>query len=158
MATDTFHIYLYGPPQGTDAATLNRGTPFATSFEAAAERLLENLPTVLLEPDGSFAWASGEGEIVGMIYDAAMLIQYVELRGHGNLGKENWPAGDRTTGDNRPQFRQSPLRHLVQSLAGTPLVDDFSVLVLPERQWKDFQSFEKSLCWAAEPGNQEEAH
>lgn len=59
-----------------------------------------------------------------MIYDAAMVIQYVELRGHCDATR---------------------LRKLVETLAGTTQIDQFAVMVLPERQWKNFQTFAISL-------------
>lgn len=84
----------------------------------------QRLPNVLLEPDGSFAWTGENHQLVGMIYDAAMMIQYVELRGHCD------------------RFQ---LRKLVQTLSGTDQIGDFAIMILPERQWKIFQSFEMSL-------------
>jgi hypothetical protein len=125
MSSETFHIHLYGPDDSSDGPSSSRQTaPIPTSFEAAQQRLEKSLPKVLLEPDGSFAWAGNGYQIVGMIYDAATVIQYVELRGHCD---------------------QSQLRKLVQTLAGELRIDGFGVMVLPDRQWKIFQSFETSL-------------
>lgn len=124
MSLDTFHIHLYGPPAEPTSESASATTPIPTSFEAAQGRLEQTLSNVLLEPDGSFAWASKDHRVVGMIYDAAMLIQYVEFRGHCD---------------------QLQLRKLVKTLSGTDQIDDFAVMVLPERQWKNFQSFVRSL-------------
>ncbi|WP_372894367.1 hypothetical protein [Stieleria sp.] len=124
MPTDSFHIYLYGPHPHADRLPSPDTTPIPTSFEAAGERLHQSLPSILFEPDGSFAWASKDHQVVGMIYDAAMEIQYVEIRGHCDASR---------------------LRKLVEILAGTTQIDQFAVMVLPERQWKNFQSFAISL-------------
>ena len=124
MSDNDFHIHLYGrspgdlPPQG------QRTNPIPTSFEEAQQRLLERMPEMLFEPDGSFAWASVKHQLVGMIYDAGGQIQYVELRGHC-----------------APQ----QLRDLIETLAGSPQIDEFAVMVLPNRQWKIFHTFEKSV-------------
>jgi hypothetical protein len=125
MSLETFHIHLYGPERSTSGPASSRQTnPIPTSFEAAQQRLESLLPSVLLEPDGSFAWAGNGHQVVGMIYDAATEIQYVELRGHCD---------------------RSQLRKLVQTLVGAPRIDEFAIMVLPNRQWKIFQSFEISL-------------
>ncbi|QEF96001.1 hypothetical protein Mal15_00270 [Stieleria maiorica] len=128
MPTDSFHIHLYGPRPDTNLSSGGPMPPIPTSFEAAGERLQRSLPMVLLEPDGSFAWAGKHHQVVGMIYDAAMEIQYVELRGHCDAKN---------------------LRKLVETLAGTVEIDPFAVMVLPERQWKNFQSFANSLVASA---------
>ena len=125
MSSETFHIHLYGPNDVSAGQSSSRQTaPIPTSFEAAQQRLKKSLPTVLLEPDGSFAWAGSSHQVVGMIYDAATMIQYVELRGHCD---------------------RSQLRKLVQTLSGALRIDDFAIMVLPDRRWKIFQSFEMSL-------------
>jgi len=126
MTVAPFHIHLYGPllsdgPQEPPATAST--CPIESSFESAQGRLEQHLPAVLLEPDGSFAWAGPNHQVVGMIYDAAEKIQYIELRG-------------------RCAGRQ--LRRLIETLAGTDAIDQFAVMVLPERQWKVFQSFEKT--------------
>lgn len=120
---ETFHIHLYGPRSGNPASS-QATTPIPSSFEAAEERLIRSLPMALIEPDGSFAWAGPDHQIVGMIYDAAAMIQYVEIRGRLNRGQ---------------------LRDFVEILSGTTKIDDFATMVLPARQWKDFQSFANSL-------------
>ncbi len=124
MHTVSFHIHLYGPHPHADRLPSPATTPIPTSFEAAGQRLHQSLPSILFEPDGSFAWASTDHQVVGMIYDAAMVIQYVELRGHCDATR---------------------LRKLVETLAGTTQIDQFAVMVLPERQWKNFQTFAISL-------------
>lgn len=123
MSSKSFHIHLYGPQESDQKPIAERTPAIPTSFEAAQQRLSDALPDVLLEPDGSFAWAGPTFQIVGMIYDAADQIQYVELRGHCD------PAH---------------LRQLIEILSGMSNIDQFLVMVLPERQWKNFQSFEKS--------------
>ena len=110
MSTETFHIHLYGPDPNAHPSATQKTAPIPTSFEAAQQRLLRTLPKVLLEPDGSFAWASDNQQAVGMIYDAAQLVQYVELRGHCD---------------------RSSLRLLVETLTGTEKIDDFATMVLP---------------------------
>ncbi|QDV40221.1 hypothetical protein Enr13x_00270 [Stieleria neptunia] len=124
MPTEPFHIHLYGPHPHDGRLPSPETTPIPTSFEAAGERLNRSLPSVLFEPDGSFAWAGKDHQVVGMVYDAAMLIQYVEIRGHCDA---------------------TQLRKLVETLAGTTQIDPFAVMVLPERQWKNFQTFAISL-------------
>lgn len=143
MRADTFHIHLYGPiqpygepiqpyggpPGEADRSSGPRTSPIPTTFDAATDRMLRSLPMVLLEPDGSFAWAGSDHQIVGMIYDAAMSIQYVEIRGHADADR---------------------LRKLVQALVGHGNINELAVMVLPERQWKDFQSFERMLSGGAD--------
>ncbi|MCO8121750.1 hypothetical protein NHH03_08380 [Stieleria sp. TO1_6] len=123
-ASKPFHIHLYGPP--ADRLTSGNPTtaPLPSSFEAAWQRLQTLLPQALLEPDGSLAWSGEHHQIVGMLYDAADRIQYVELRGFC--------------------YRQQ-VQKLLRVIAGIEQVDRFSVMVLPERQWKNFQSFANSL-------------
>jgi hypothetical protein len=128
MLANEFHIHLYGP----SAAAANQTAPLPTSFEAAQGRLEAELPEALLEPDGSLAWASPTHQVVGMIYDAAMQIQYVELRGRCDPPR---------------------LRRLVTLLAGTVQVDRLRVMVLPQRHWKDFQSFETLMRSADSEGS-----
>ncbi|KAA5541094.1 hypothetical protein FYK55_19570 [Roseiconus nitratireducens] len=117
-----FHIHLYGP--ATSDRRDRRTPPIPTSFESAMERLQTDLSRVLLEPDGSLAWAGQDFRLVGMLYDAASQIQYVELRG---------------------TCRRHQLRRLVETVAGFREIDDFAVMELPQRQWKDFQSFANQL-------------
>lgn len=124
MHHETFHIHLYGPHSGATDASSSQTTPILTSFEAAAQRLISFLPMVLLEPDGSFAWAGKNHQVVGMIYDAESVIQYVEFRGHCD---------------------REQMKTLVKTLSGTDKIDDFAVMMLPERQWKNFQFFERLL-------------
>ncbi|MCD0463084.1 hypothetical protein [Roseiconus lacunae] len=138
MQQPAYHVHIYGPPRLTDLGSVpadavkNRGqsteqgqqSTIATTFENAMARLQDLTPSVLTEPDGSIAWAGTEHQIVGIIYDAADQIQYVELRGHGQ--SKYW-------------------RLLLQAIAGTENVDRFSIMVLPNRQWKNFQSFERML-------------
>lgn len=124
MSANHFHIHLYGPPHDSGGRNGPQTSPIPTSFEAAQERLRQSLPNVLLEADGSLAWANRGFQIVGMIYDAATMIQYVEIRGHCD---------------------RSILRSFVATLVGTVHIDHFPVMVLPDRQWKKFQSFEKTL-------------
>ncbi|MCC9600851.1 hypothetical protein LOC67_09760 [Stieleria sp. JC731] len=99
-------------------------SPIPTSFEAAMQRLETLVPQPLSEPDGSIAWAGSDHRIVGMIYDAAGHIQYLELRGYGTA--YHW-------------------RTLIQSICGQANIDRFSIMLLPERQWKNFQSFANLL-------------
>lgn len=61
------------------------GEPFALSFEEVAD-LLESLPRMFFEPDGSFVWVSsasdGSAEQVdGVLYDRAGKALYLELKG-----------------------------------------------------------------------------
>lgn len=156
MSAKPFHIHVYGPQAPSAASDRGRASePFSTEraeepalgvresaalagdgntarhgahpldsdFESAQQRLREQIPATLLEPDGSLAWAGADFQIVGMIYDAAETIQYIELRGH---------------------CRGRQLRQLIETVAGTPRIEQFSVMVLPDRQWKIFQSFERS--------------
>ncbi|OYP34948.1 hypothetical protein [Rhodopirellula sp. MGV] len=120
----TFHIHVYGPvAEGIADETLSgRQLPIPTTFEAAMDRL-EQL-SALTEPDGSIAWSGPDHQLVGMIYDAAGQIQYLELRGHGS--PTHW-------------------RTLIQSISGFAKIDRFSIMILPLRQWKNFQSFESLL-------------
>jgi hypothetical protein len=164
MTRDEFHIHLYGPlpldsgmdssPPGEDARTVrseressgptsaldpNRWiatTPIPASFEEAASRLAEQLPEVLLEPDGSLAWASPDHQVVGMIYDAMGSIQYLELRG-------------RCTAEQ--------LRQLVEVISGMTNVDRFAAMLLPERQWKIFQSVAESFQNRSEGATESDA-
>ena len=124
MRHETFHLHLYGPDAQANDASWLETKPILTSFESAAQRLANFLPTVLVEPDGSFAWAGKNHQVVGMIYDASETIQYVEIRGHCD---------------------QNQMRRLVETLSGTTEIDDFAVMMLPERQWKNFQFFERLL-------------
>jgi hypothetical protein len=124
MSIETFHIHLYGPDPLDRPSVPGQTTPLPTSFEAAQQRLRTCLPNVLLEPDGSLAWAGKDHQIVGMIYDAATMIQYVELRGRCDRIR---------------------LREFVETLAGSKQIDQFATMILPERQWKIFHSFERSL-------------
>lgn len=99
--------------------------PIESSFEAAAERL-EMLELLHFEPDGSFVWMrdSGKQQIYGMLYDAAGRIQYGELQ--GKCEYLTW-------------------QRLVTAIAGDPSQPLF-VMLLPERQLQNLQSFEAS-CW-----------
>ncbi|MEM6365823.1 MAG: hypothetical protein AAF745_15455 [Planctomycetota bacterium] len=123
--TESFHVHCYGPSE-LDSGELSKRTHPAipTSFEAALERLQRLLPQVLFEPDGSLAWASPSHQVVGMVYDAQTTIQYVELRGHCD----------------GQQFIE-----LVRTLAGTDDVGSYQLMLLPQRQWKDLQTFAKTL-------------
>ncbi len=102
--------------------------PIDTSFEAAAERL-ERLELLHFEPDGSFVWTrdSGKQQIDGMLYDAAGRLQYVELQGKCAL--PTW-------------------QRMVTAIRGA-LSDDLVVMLLPQRQLQDLQTFE-AIHWRAD--------
>lgn len=111
--SDRFHIHLHGP---------NRG-PLSASFESAAERL-EGLAKLYLEGDGSFVWArdGGREKVYGMLYDAAGVLQYVELRG---------------------DCRQETLRRVITAIE--PDRQSIQVLRLPDGEWQNLQSFENRI-------------
>lgn len=125
-----FHVYLYGPDGG----------PLSVSFEDAASRL-QKLPKLGFEWDGSFVWALGPvikgaaaEQVYGMMYDAGGAIQYCEIQGHCSL--ETWQT-------------------ICQSILGpSPKTaengDSLRVMRLPESQWQDLQSFERSTWQATE--------
>ncbi|MDA8744728.1 hypothetical protein N9N28_08855 [Rubripirellula amarantea] len=116
MICEAFHLYLYGP---------NRGA-MTTSFEDAAERL-ERMPKLYFEPDGSFVWArdGGNEQVYGMLYDAAGVVQYCDMRG---------------------KCQRDTFRQLCQAVSGTDHLPNLQIMRLPESQWQDFQSFEH-LTW-----------
>lgn len=123
MPYDQFHFHLYGPVQ--DIAQLaGPAPPLPASFDQMMQRFDAAFPNAYSEPDGSIAWASKQHQIVGTIYDFAGQVQYVELRGRGELEK---------------------VRALVETLCGTTQIEALTVMVLPERQWKNFQDFEKTF-------------
>ena len=97
--------------------------PIDSTFEAASERL-ETLELLHFEPDGSFVWIrqSGKQQIYGMLYDADQKIQYGELQ--GKCEHETWLR----------------LIAAIQGQASHPLF----VMLLPERELQDLQSFENS--------------
>lgn len=122
-----FHVHIYGPAAGEmrNVGEKPPGTSSVpSSFEEALTRLERDIPSVLLEPDGSLAWASPSHQVVGIIYDAGQRIQYVELRGHC--------SGDQ-------------IRHLIATIADTKQIDEFAVMELPNRQWNNLQGFANSL-------------
>ncbi|MEM0925507.1 MAG: hypothetical protein AAGJ83_05675 [Planctomycetota bacterium] len=121
---EPFHLHVYGPRQGSADENSPSHSPIEASFEEATERLLHDIPAVLIEPDGSIAWASPSHQIVGIIYDAGAVIRYVELRGF---------------------CTPSQLIRLVATIAGAPKVGDFAVMRLPIRQWNNLQQFANSL-------------
>ncbi len=103
--------------------------PLPLSFEQAQSRL-EALPRLHFEPDGSFVWAGANYQVFGMLYDAAGLLQYVELRGECPLAI--W-------------------RQLVNCMLDEPSIREIrrpggkstiSVMTLPQRQWQELQRFE----------------
>ena len=98
--------------------------PIETSFEEAEARLLL-LPMLHFEPDGSFIWTrqSGQHQICGTIYDAASRIRYCDLWGTCSL--EMW-------------------RELCVAITGGS-GDRFEVMLLPNQQLQDLQSFEKNV-------------
>lgn len=123
MPYDQFHVHLYGAVE--DAAKLaGAAPPLPASFEEMMQRFDTAFPNAYSEPDGSIAWASKQHQIVGTIYDFAGQVQYVELRGRGGLEK---------------------VRTLVETLCGTTQIEALTVMVLPERQWKNFHDFEKTF-------------
>lgn len=69
-----FHIYLYGERRG----------PIAISFERLSAQLAD-LKRMFFELDGSFVWTGQVGamrwQIDGMVYDAAGVIQYIDIKG-----------------------------------------------------------------------------
>ncbi|TWT82680.1 hypothetical protein CA13_41430 [Planctomycetes bacterium CA13] len=96
--------------------------PIATSFEDAADRL-EQEPRLHFEPDGSFVWSlDAKEQIYGMLYDAQQQLQYVDLQGHCRL--EIW-------------------QRLIVAIAGES-ADKCEVMVIPSRELKDLQAFERS--------------
>lgn len=98
--------------------------PIETSFEEVEARLIR-LPLLHFEPDGFFVWTrpSGQQQVSGMIYDAQCKLQYCDLRGH--CSHEMW-------------------RELCVAITGGPC-DRLEVMLLPNRQLQDLQSFEKNL-------------
>ncbi|MBL6724092.1 hypothetical protein N9C08_01505 [Rubripirellula sp.] len=102
--------------------------PIGQSFEQAQERL-EKLPGLFFELDGSFAWMQkpGSNEIYGILYDAAGGIQYCDLHGRCTL---------------------ETVRQLFHALAGDE-VSGLEVLLLPERDLQDFQTFENRWSQAS---------
>jgi hypothetical protein len=116
-----FHIHLHGPGSA-EAVSVS----LDASFEQAEDRLRE-LPQLYFEPDGSFVWSSPTHQIFGMLYDAAGRLQYAELRGHCNLS----------------QWRQ-----VLGAIAGDQW-QDIAIMVLPERQWQELQTFERLFVFRA---------
>ncbi len=155
----SFHIHLYGPHESDEPLSALTARPLPSDFEAAQRRLEQQLPGVLFEPDGSFAWAGGDFQIVGIVYDAADAIQYVELRGrfeHRAQESQSQESQSQESQSQESHGRESRrvsaddpkvggrLRELIAVLAGTAAIDRFAVMVLPNRQWQLFQSFENS--------------
>jgi hypothetical protein len=97
--------------------------PIETSFEEVEARLIR-LPLLHFEPDGFFVWTrcSGQQQVSGTIFDAQCKIQYCDLR--GQCDHQMW-------------------QELCVAIAGGPR-DGLEVLLLPNRQLQDLQSFEKS--------------
>ena len=98
--------------------------PIETSFEKAAERL-QRLPRLHFEPDGSFVWIPepGKQQIFGMVYDAAGKVRYCDLQGHCDC--QTW-------------------KELCQAITGDQS-SDLEVMILPEQQLQDLQSFETNF-------------
>jgi hypothetical protein len=147
----SFHIHLYGPHESDEPLSAPAARPLPSDFESAQRRLEQQLPGVLFEPDGSFAWAGSDFQIVGIVYDAADAIQYVELRGRfEHRGAESPTPESQAPGcESEITSADGPriggrLRELIAVLAGTVAIDRFAVMVLPNRQWQLFQSFENS--------------
>jgi len=69
-----FAIYLYGVDR----------KPIPADFESIAENL-QKVERLYFEMDGSFIWTGEDGEfrwqLDGMLYDAAGVIQYVDIQG-----------------------------------------------------------------------------
>jgi len=105
--------------------------PIESSFEDAELRL-KQLPMLHFEPDGSFVWTreSGKQQIFGMVYDAAGKIQYCDLRGCCKY--QTWKL-------------------LCAAIAGEG-VEEFEVMVLPDQQLQDLQTFEAKL-WPGHPSS-----
>ena len=80
MLPPEFLIHLQGP----------EGGPLPVDFETLAERL-QRLPRMYFEWDGSWVWTgeltvagsptSRRWQLDGMVYDAAGVVQYIELKG-----------------------------------------------------------------------------
>ena len=98
--------------------------PLKTSFEQVEERL-KRLDSLYFEPDGSFVFtrASGCEQVFGMVYDAAGQVQYCDLR--GKCGISTWQT-------------------LRLAIVGD-LVANHEVLLLPEQELQDLQTFERCL-------------
>ena len=98
--------------------------PLQSSFEAVEERL-HKLESLYFEPDGSFVLSreSGSEQVFGMLYDAAGQLQYCDLRGH--CGITTWKA-------------------IRTAILGDE-VADHEVLLLPDQELQDLQSFESCL-------------
>lgn len=96
----TFHVTIHAMPEaakpgvsvelsGGAFATLDvppaaLSTPFGISFEEAAERL-GRLPRSCIEPDGSFFYASAQGQppwqVEGNLFDRNGRLLFVDLKG-----------------------------------------------------------------------------
>lgn len=116
MQSPEFHVHLSAGRRASDEMML--------SFEEAQQRLCE-LERLHFEPDGSFVWAGPGFQVFGMLYDAADKLQFVELRGKCTLAA--W-------------------RRLIDCFVTVDSAGQKStivVMVLPERQWQELQSFEK---------------
>ncbi|TWT98238.1 hypothetical protein [Stieleria varia] len=115
MNLPAFHVHLSAGRRASDEMSL--------SFEEAQQRLSE-LERLYFEPDGSFVWAGAGFQVFGMLYDAAGKLQYVELRGKCTLAA--W-------------------RRLIECFVTINAAGQKStivVMVLPERQWQELQTFE----------------
>jgi len=99
-------------------------SPLKTSFEQLQERLM-GLDSLYFEPDGSFVFSrnSGREQVFGMVYDAADQVQYCVLR--GTCGIATWQT-------------------LRGAIVGDAVVNH-EVLLLPEQELQDLQTFESCL-------------
>ena len=84
------------------------------------------------EWDGSFVWArdGGKQQVYGMLYDAAGVVQYCDMR--GKCQRNTW-------------------RQLCNAIIGADSLasvklDQLELMRLPESEWQDFQTFER-LGW-----------
>lgn len=124
-----FHVHLFG----ADDSDANSHSPLAISFETAQQRL-EELPKLYFEPDGSFVWSGIDHQVFGMLYDAAGRLQYVELR--GRCSQSVW----RSLVTCFTRVERTEVENSESKKPAFPA--DFRVMVLPERQWQNLQSFE----------------
>ena len=69
-----FHIAIHASAGRAPCA-------FDFSFETAIERLA-SLPTLFIEPDGSFVWATADSQMDGVLYDHQQRLHYIEAKGH----------------------------------------------------------------------------
>lgn len=100
-----FHVFIHALPAGIDAEAEVGPVDLAASLEItwdAAAAILERLPRLFFEPDGSFVWREETPtawQVDGQLFERNDRLMVVELKGccpaealNALLGACGWPA------------------------------------------------------------------